>query len=640
METIVYSFIKEQKLRKKKLKGFRTGWIGILFLLVTSLCGQEPSYETLLQNLEGVEGKERIELLYQLCRKEIFNDQALAMTRGREASTLAKKLRDVQSLSKANKCIGLAFHYTDRMDSARYYYEESATQSGDPLDQAWCYYNIAIIFQNYAEYDSAYFYLNKCNPIYLEYGTAGDMADQNKAMGDLAALQADWDDAAQFYFKADSLYGVSDDKNGKADALKGISYVYASQEDYPATIKVLKDAYQLYVETEDGFYGSETLNHIGYYFQQLGELDSALEYYEQGLEQARQVNNSHTVGACLEDIGSILVEQEDFEQAKKYFTEAEEFYRTKGDPYKIVGLLLARGDLERKAGQHRQAIDLYTEGIKKAQEIDAFDFLESLYGGKSLSEEAINDFGASLKSYKKYNEVKDSTKSVAVKGKVNDLLIKYQTLEKEKKLIQAQADIEQQKLRNRILWISLLGIVCLVGLLFYVLNERRKKEKLRLEKENEIEALKREQAEQELEFKQKELTAKVLQLASKNEFLQSLEQEFDLLKSSVDQKVSDTTRKISRMIRRDGIDDEEWDKFSQEFSGIHQSFIEKIQEKHGQFSKSEWRLISLMKMNLSAKEIANILRISSDGVKKARYRLRKKLDLDSQVDLQSYLLGL
>jgi DNA-binding CsgD family transcriptional regulator len=51
------------------------------------------------------------------------------------------------------------------------------------------------------------------------------------------------------------------------------------------------------------------------------------------------------------------------------------------------------------------------------------------------------------------------------------------------------------------------------------------------------------------------------------------------------------------------------------------------------------RLIALLKMNLSSKEIADILGISADGIKKARYRLRKKMNLeDSQ--LQSYLLNL
>jgi DNA-binding CsgD family transcriptional regulator len=63
-----------------------------------------------------------------------------------------------------------------------------------------------------------------------------------------------------------------------------------------------------------------------------------------------------------------------------------------------------------------------------------------------------------------------------------------------------------------------------------------------------------------------------------------------------------------------------------------------LSEKHGTFSKNEMRLISLMKMNLTSKEIADIIGISADGIKKARYRLRKKINSED-TQLQSYLLN-
>jgi DNA-binding CsgD family transcriptional regulator len=43
-------------------------------------------------------------------------------------------------------------------------------------------------------------------------------------------------------------------------------------------------------------------------------------------------------------------------------------------------------------------------------------------------------------------------------------------------------------------------------------------------------------------------------------------------------------------------------------------------------------------MNLSSKEIATILNISSDGIKKARQRLRKKMELSSEESLEAAVL--
>ena len=57
-------------------------------------------------------------------------------------------------------------------------------------------------------------------------------------------------------------------------------------------------------------------------------------------------------------------------------------------------------------------------------------------------------------------------------------------------------------------------------------------------------------------------------------------------------------------------------------------------------STNDLRLMSLLKMNLSSKEIANILNISIEGVKKARYRLRKKLNLNTEESLQELVIEL
>lgn len=57
-------------------------------------------------------------------------------------------------------------------------------------------------------------------------------------------------------------------------------------------------------------------------------------------------------------------------------------------------------------------------------------------------------------------------------------------------------------------------------------------------------------------------------------------------------------------------------------------------------SNNDLRLMSLLKLNLSSKEIANILNISVEGVKKARYRLRKKLNLNTEESPQELVIEL
>jgi DNA-binding CsgD family transcriptional regulator len=77
------------------------------------------------------------------------------------------------------------------------------------------------------------------------------------------------------------------------------------------------------------------------------------------------------------------------------------------------------------------------------------------------------------------------------------------------------------------------------------------------------------------------------------------------------------------------------------FGQIHPSFFSKLKnDAKENLSSSEMRLCMLLRLNLSSKEIGEILRITSDSVRIARYRLRKKLPLESKDDLQAYLLNL
>ena len=210
---------------------------------------------------------------------------------------------------------------------------------------------------------------------------------------------------------------------------------------------------------------------------------------------------------------------------------------------------------------------------------------------------------------------------------------------KEQELAITKTVSQQRATKNKLLFYGLI-VLSLIGLgVIYFIIHRRKIEKAKLEKRNSEEKQKRELAEIELAYKQKELTAKVLQLASKNEFLSSLENEMKQLHSTTDTDVNVSSRRISKMIEFDAADEEMWDQFSKEFMVLHSDFIEKICEEFGTFTKTEIRLISLMKMNLSSKDIMGILRISETGIKKARYRLRKKMKLDSKINLQDFMLS-
>ncbi|MEZ4930175.1 MAG: 7TM diverse intracellular signaling domain-containing protein [Chitinophagales bacterium] len=83
--------------------------------------------------------------------------------------------------------------------------------------------------------------------------------------------------------------------------------------------------------------------------------------------------------------------------------------------------------------------------------------------------------------------------------------------------------------------------------------------------------------------------------------------------------------------------DEEWEEFKLKFTALNPNFLEQLSKKHPDLTKSEIRLLTLIKIGYTQKEIADILSIAPDSVKKSRSRARKKLKLQKSVSLSKYL---
>jgi len=83
-----------------------------------------------------------------------------------------------------------------------------------------------------------------------------------------------------------------------------------------------------------------------------------------------------------------------------------------------------------------------------------------------------------------------------------------------------------------------------------------------------------------------------------------------------------------------------WDDFETHFDLVHQNFFKKLQSNFGFFTAYELRLCAFIKLNMTNKEIALIIYTSPNSVNTARKRLKKKLGLQPNESLQSFIRNL
>jgi DNA-binding CsgD family transcriptional regulator len=159
--------------------------------------------------------------------------------------------------------------------------------------------------------------------------------------------------------------------------------------------------------------------------------------------------------------------------------------------------------------------------------------------------------------------------------------------------------------------------------------------------ESELVALRNERLEADLNFKNTELASSAMHLVKKGEILTKVKNELTQIAKKIDNEYTITElKKMIKTLSEDEHLDEEWEYFTKHFDKVHSDYIVHLKEIHPNITNNEIKLCAYLRMNLSTKEMAQLMNISVRGVEISRYRLRKKLNLPTEINLFDYLIGL
>ncbi|WKV11185.1 triple tyrosine motif-containing protein [Marivirga harenae] len=177
-----------------------------------------------------------------------------------------------------------------------------------------------------------------------------------------------------------------------------------------------------------------------------------------------------------------------------------------------------------------------------------------------------------------------------------------------------------------------------------IITEEKEKEITRIDSElktseEQLEHLKNEKLKSEIKLKNKELATSTMHLINKNSFINSIKSNLNTIsKRSKNQEVKHEISRVVHNIDKNISADDDWEHFSIHFDQVHGDFIKRWKNDYPNLSPQEIKLSAYLRMNLSTKEIAHLLNISVRGVEIARYRLRKKLELERADNLQEFIL--
>lgn len=483
-----------------------------------------------------------------------------------------------------------------------------------PEGEAFAHRIIGVAHWARGNYDPALEFLFRSFEKYQSLGDTLGVANSQLNIGMVYGDQLDHKQALSYYDSALKGFELLKADDRIATTFTKIGTVYANQNEYDKAYEYFDNALKIHEEKKFLYGQAEVNNRLGILFSEKGEWNVALTYLLRSLETGSRRSDFHGMASNYAQIGRIYLRKDDLERA---------------DTFLLKGQGLAE-----------------TLDIKKT--------LKDIYYDLMLLETARKDTRKALDFFGKYDAVKDSLFNEEKALQVANLRTQHAlSTQKQELKIQEQeiALLEAQNRNGRYLLIAaFLGLV-LLGLGAYrILRHQKLKNQLALSSEKKLREKKEEQLatekekskglEEELAQKNKELTAYTVNFIRKNELINGIRETLREIKSTADGVTNKKVSSLENQLRHALQIDEDWEAFRRHFESVHHDFFAKLKNRHPDLSSNDLKLCTLARLNLDSKEMATMLGISPDSVKTARYRLRKKMNLESGESILDHLVKL
>ncbi|WP_420322099.1 tetratricopeptide repeat protein [Flagellimonas sp.] len=615
----------------------------ILFSFCLCVAAQENKRLDSLLNVLKTQEEDTLKVgtLEELFLEEFYTDPVKAKKYIDQSLVLSKKLGFADGEGFANYYLGAGYYQTiGNNDSARYYINEALSIFKRINHEEYIVKMtnaLGVVEYTSGNYQKAIEYYNVGIDYSRKYKHWDNLANRlgNKSLAYIK--KGDYNLGVKYSIESLKLFDSLSSKSNTlqlkihtATAAVRVGYAEMGLKNYKKALEYFNRALIIYDGIDDVIHMGHTYSDIGNVHLELGEYDAAIENYLKTLDIAKEKEVPIMKGYVLVNLGKAYKKKGDTEKALSILKEGLPINKQFGTKDDLALNFKQLGHTYMKKGDLDQALLFFNKSITLADSINAAEILSEASLNRAEAYVGLGQYQNAYLDQKKHQFISDSIFNVKKSQQIEELRTIYDTEKKEQQIALQEKEItvlEQQAEISTLQKILLAGLLVLSLIGFYGIRQKLKRNKLEKEK-----------VDAELAFKKKELTTHALHLAKKNEVLEGLKQKAEELKASEESQKG--YQQLIRTINFDLQDDNNWENFSRYFEEVHKDFNSNVKSKYPQVTSNELRLLALLKMNLSSKEIANILNISPEGIKKARYRLRKKLDITTEDSLQDLVLSL
>jgi hypothetical protein len=291
--------------------------------------------------------------------------------------------------------------------------------------------------------------------------------------------------------------------------------------------------------------------------------------------------------------------------------------------YNIMSVLLCsfgiKSQIYININKLKEAEKILLEGLNYSLNIPFKDYriLKNYYSDLKKVVLLQNNLEKFVEYDKDYIQASEKYAITAESETTKNISIKYDIKSLDDKIINLKS---QNRLKSFLFGLTLVFLI-VISVLFYYYHRS-----IKIEQALEV---------QKLVDMQKNLMNNILHLEKKNKILNEIK---DQLLSSEKENSKSENNKIIKIINNGLLVDEDFEKFSNNFSTIYPLFFNKLQKiANNTLTKLDLRYCGFILMNVSNKEIANQMNVEPKSIRMARYRIKQKLQLGKDESLDGFI---
>ncbi len=485
--------------------------------------------------------------------------------------------------------------------------------------------------------DSTVYRLEKNINLELKKGDTLSAIKNLQSLAELNTHIINYNKAYDNYWQALVLAQKTNDSIRLAEIFNGIGLVYyyfgrnnEAKKYFDQSLNFRRKLIELKKISQDAI----TSNYLSYtqYYRNISNIELAKKYLDSAYYSHKKSTSIKNYYILFEE-ALLDISNNNYKTALSKVLEVRTYFKKVNPSYLII-IDTTLGDIYRELQNISLSIHYYKEAISLYNQYNAHkDSLLKIHQNLSKIYEEKQQFDLAYKHLLLAQKFYDLTYGnnnkdlLEVKDRHRQEIEKQQNLLKEKQIQELQDEERISYLQFVISVITTISLI-LFGLgYFKYIQNKHKSERALLEEKQKLSLRKKEEV---LEMKNRELTSSALKLIEKEEFISQLSK--NLSSKDFDK------RQVKKMLKSfQSSPDSTWKDFEARFVSINSDFYKNLQRDFPNLTQTDLKICALVKLNFTSKDISKLLGISPESVHTSRYRLRKKLNLTRNDNLEEFI---